>query len=190
MDSLNMQLSMLHKNNCVFFSLEGVNSVGKIVDVYDGDTITVILPLCHILFKDIFTEKDIVEKLKEVHRANFNEVSVLNKMFKAFKCRLAGIDTPEKRTRNKAEREWSENATRYLKGILHPSGIHHFHIHGADKYGRLLVDVYKYKDDVATINNQMIISGYAYAYDGRSRRRKFSDWFDVSKITNMFRRTR
>ena len=45
-----------------------------------------------------------------------------------------------------------------------------------DKYGRLLVEVYD--DDTVSINNWLIDNGYAFAYDGGTKK----IWFEEKVI--------
>lgn len=152
--------------NTPYFTLEGLTSYGRIVDVYDGDTITVALPLISLLMNE----------LPEQHN-NPHHKSYL------FKCRLKGIDTPEKRTRNTKEKKAAQLATEYFHSLLNEDGMHYFELGEFDKYGRLLVTVYKSVYEVKSLNQQMIESGYAYQYEG-DKKKSFSDWF---KLTNLLK---
>ena len=65
-----------YNNKTPLFSLEGTFVPGKIVDVYDGDTVKIVL-----------------------------ELSINSEYFR-WNCRLSGINTPEIRTRNPKEKEF------------------------------------------------------------------------------------
>ena len=89
--------------------------------------------------------------------------------------RIAGVDTPEKRTRNLEEKELGSDATNWLKKELEDvlAGddelIVRTELHGGvGKYGRLLGWLYV-GDDEVSLNEQMITQGYAHAYDGGTK---------------------
>ena len=88
---------------------------------------------------------------------------------------VAGVDTPEKRTRNLEEKELGIDATNWLKKDLEDvlAGddelIVRTELHGGvGKYGRLLGWLYV-GDDEVSLNEQMITQGYAHAYDGGTK---------------------
>ena len=88
---------------------------------------------------------------------------------------MAGVDTPEKRTRNLEEKELGIDATNWLKKELEDvlAGddelIVRTELHGGvGKYGRLLGGLYV-RDDQVSLNEQMITHGYAHAYDGGTK---------------------
>ena len=89
--------------------------------------------------------------------------------------RVAGVDTPEKRTRNLEEKELGIDATYWLKEKLEGaiSGdddlvIRTELVGGVGKYGRLLGWLYIGDADLS-LNEQMITEGYAHAYDGGTK---------------------
>ena len=89
--------------------------------------------------------------------------------------RVAGVDTPEKRTRNLEEKELGIDATNWLKKELEDvlAGddelIVRTELHGGvGKYGRLLGWLYV-GDEELSLNEQMITQGYAHAYDGGTK---------------------
>ena len=92
-------------------------------------------------------------------------------MFK-WSCRLIGVDTPELRTRNLMEKEFGYKVRDYLRekilGKIVKLSCKEF-----DKYGRLLVEVYD--DDTTSVNNWLIDNGYAFAYDGGTKKKWFDD---------------
>ena len=95
------------------------------------------------------------------------------------RVRIAGVDTPEKRTRNLEEKELGIDATNWLKDKLEStlSGDDELSIRtelvgGVGKYGRLLGWLYVGDDDYS-LNEQMITEGYAWAYDGGTKQKDF-----------------
>ena len=96
-------------------------------------------------------------------------------LYKKERVRVAGVDTPEKRTRNKEENLLGIDATGWLKAKLEETikGDEELLIRtelkgGVGKYGRLLGWLYVGESDVS-LNEQMITEGYAHAYDGGTK---------------------
>ena len=96
-------------------------------------------------------------------------------LYKKERVRIAGVDTPEKRTRNLEEKELGIDATNWLKKELEDvlAGddelIVRTELHGGvGKYGRLLGWLYV-GDEELSLNEQMINQGYAHAYDGGTK---------------------
>ena len=97
------------------------------------------------------------------------------------RVRIAGVDTPEKRTRNLEEKELGIDATNWLKDKIKDTltGDNELTIRtelvgGVGKYGRLLGWLYVGDDDYS-LNEQMITEGYAWPYDGGTKQKNFED---------------
>ena len=97
------------------------------------------------------------------------------------RVRIAGVDTPEKRTRDKEEKILGIDATNWMKEKLTETikGDEELVIRtelkgGVGKYGRLLGWLYV-GDDEFSLNEQMITEGYAWAYDGGTKQKNFED---------------
>ena len=100
-------------------------------------------------------------------------------LFKKERVRIAGVDTPEKRTRNLEEKALGIDATNWLKDKLEStlSGDDELSIRtelvgGVGKYGRLLGWLYVGEDTVS-LNELMITEGYAWEYDGGTKQKDF-----------------
>ena len=125
--------------------------VTEIVKVLDGDTIDVLIDLGFDLFK------------KE-------------------RVRIAGVDTPEKRTRDLEEKALGIDATNWLKKKLEDTiagdgdelTIRTELVGGTGKYGRLLGWLY-INEDLISLNEQMITEGYAWPYDGGTKKKDFEE---------------
>ena len=96
-------------------------------------------------------------------------------LYKKERVRVAGVDTPEKRTRNLEEKALGIDATAWLKTKLEETikGDEELLIRtelkgGVGKYGRLLGWLYVGDSDIS-LNEQMITEGYAHAYDGGTK---------------------
>ena len=102
-------------------------------------------------------------------------------LYKKERVRIAGVDTPEKRTRDKEEKALGLDATAWMKEKLEGAikGGDELTIRtelkgGVGKYGRLLGWLYV-GDDEFSLNQQMITEGYAWAYDGGTKQKNFED---------------
>ena len=91
------------------------------------------------------------------------------------RVRLAGIDTPESRTRNLEEKalgleskEWLKKALEGAKDILIKTELPG----STEKYGRIIGHLF-INGQETSLNNQMITSGYALAYDGGTKDKNF-----------------
>ena len=96
-------------------------------------------------------------------------------LFKKERVRIAGVDTPEKRTRNLEEKALGIDATEWLKDKLEGAIngdddliIRTELVGGVGKYGRLLGWCY-IGDATVSLNEMMIDQGYAHAYDGGTK---------------------
>jgi micrococcal nuclease len=96
-------------------------------------------------------------------------------LYKKERVRIAGVDTPEKRTRNLEEKALGIDATNWLKEKLDSTiagddelTIRTELVGGVGKYGRLLGWLYV-GDSELSLNEAMIEEGYAHAYDGGTK---------------------
>ena len=94
------------------FSFEGRECAGKVVSVYDGDTVKVVFPLSE-------QEPD--------------------RLFR-WNCRLANVDTPELRTKNLKEKAFGKSVRDKLREKILNKMIN-IKCYDFDKYGRLLVEL-------------------------------------------------
>ena len=104
------------------------------------------------------------------------------------RVRIAGVDTPEKRTRDLEEKELGIDATNWLKDKLEGAIagdddliIRTELVGGMGKYGRLLGWLY-IGDSVLSLNEQMITEGYAWAYDGGTKQKNFEDLREIRRL--------
>ena len=93
----------------------------------------------------------------------------------ASRVRLAGIDTPESRTTDKAEKALGLEAKEYLKKQLKDAKsvvIRTEKMDSSEKYGRILGWVYV-NGNSESLNNKMINDGYAWGYLGETKIKDF-----------------
>ena len=91
------------------------------------------------------------------------------------RVRLAGIDTPEKRTKDQKEKEMGYQATEFLEMHLMEAKKLTVKTEKEGKFGRMLGWLYKSETDTTSINQIMIDKGYAWAYDGGTKVRNLED---------------
>jgi micrococcal nuclease len=91
------------------------------------------------------------------------------------RVRLAGIDTPESRTKDLAEKALGLEAKEYLKKSLKDAKsvvIKTEKMDSSEKYGRILGWVY-INGDTESLNDKMINDGYAWGYLGDTKVKDF-----------------
>ena len=108
-------------------------------------------------------------------------------LYKKERVRVAGVDTPEKRTRDKEEKELGIDATNWLKrnSKMRFEGEDNLVIRtelvgGVGKYGRLLGWLYMGGCRVS-LNEAMIEEGYAWAYDGGTKKKDFEELREIRR---------
>jgi len=137
-------IKQVNDENIPWFSLKGLSCKCKVIDVYDVDTITIIVTMKGDRYK--------------------------------VKCRLIGIDGPEKRTKNLPEKKVALQATEWLSDLI-LGKVLWINCGKWGKYGgRMLGTIYTSEKDEISINQQIINKGFAYKYNGR-KKRKFEDWY-------------
>ena len=93
----------------------------------------------------------------------------------ASRVRLAGIDTPESRTKDLSEKALGLEAKEYLKKALKDAKsvvIKTEKMDSSEKYGRILGWVYV-DGNTVSINDMMINDGYAWGYLGDTKVKDF-----------------
>ena len=108
-------------------------------------------------------------------------------LYKKERVRIAGVDTPEKRTRDLEEKALGLDATNWMKEKLEGaiSGDDELSIRtelvgGMGKYGRLLGWLY-IGDSELSLNEQMITEGYAWGYDGGTKQKDFEELREIRR---------
>ena len=108
-------------------------------------------------------------------------------LMKKERVRIAGVDTPEKRTRDLEEKALGIDATNWMKEKLEGAikGDDELVIRtelkgGVGKYGRLLGWLYVGDDDVS-LNEKMIDEGYAWGYDGGTKQKNFEELREIRR---------
>mmetsp|Transcript_6290 Transcript_6290/g.15102 ORF Transcript_6290/g.15102 Transcript_6290/m.15102 type:complete len:270 (+) Transcript_6290:171-980(+) len=125
------------------YSLEGVELPARVVKVYDGDTVHVVM------------RTGLLAPLRR------------------YKVRLAGIDAPEIRSQDPEEKAAAAAARDRLAELVYSEGqIVRFRCGGFDKYGRLLGEIFAdpwLGQADKSANAVLVEEGHAYAYDGGTK---------------------
>jgi len=108
-------------------------------------------------------------------------------LYKKERVRVAGVDTPEKRTKDDEEKALGYDATHWLEDKLNGAitgdddlVIRTELVGGVGKYGRLLGWLYIGDSDLS-LNEQMITEGYAWAYDGGTKQKDFEELREIRR---------
>ena len=108
-------------------------------------------------------------------------------LYKKERVRVAGVDTPEKRTKDDEEKALGYDATHWLEEKLTGAiagdddlVIRTELVGGVGKYGRLLGWLY-IGDAEVSLNEQMIEEGYAWAYDGGTKQKDFEELREIRR---------
>jgi len=108
-------------------------------------------------------------------------------LYKKERVRVAGVDTPEKRTKDLEEKALGYDATNWLKEKLEGAiagddelTVRTELVGGVGKYGRLLGWLY-IGDAEVSLNEQMIDEGYAWAYDGGTKQKDFEELREIRR---------
>ena len=108
-------------------------------------------------------------------------------LYKKERVRVAGVDTPEKRTKDPEEKALGYDATNWLKDKLEGAiagddelVIRTELVGGVGKYGRLLGWLYVGTDELS-LNEQMITEGYAWSYAGGTKKKDFEELREIRR---------
>ena len=101
------------------------------------------------------------------------------------RIRLAAVDTPESRTSDANEKKYGLESKEWLKHKVENAG--HILIKtelpdSTEKYGRIIGHLF-INDQESSLNDQMIVEGYAWNYDGGTKKKNFAE-LDAKRTRN------
>ena len=155
----NKKLKILN-NDIPFFTLDGQIFQSKIVDIYDGDTCSIVIKLDgkYLKFKLRclgYDSPEIKPPLNTEDRIQLIDLAIKSRNY--FISRVTNCDIDLLKHYSKKEiKELIMNNTKLVT----------LKTHGWDKYGRLLGEIFI---DGININNEMVEKKYAYKYDGGTK---------------------
>jgi endonuclease YncB( thermonuclease family) len=146
------------------YSLTNMFLEGKVVNVYDGDTVHIVFIIDNKLVKfncrlsgidsPEICPKNIKDKEKRDQEIYF-AVKSRNFLIK----QVTGEEPGEKITKNEIK-TLCGNSTKIIWVLCHEF----------DKYGRLLVEIFINKSDIISLNKTMIIESHAIEYNGGTKK--------------------
>lgn len=92
-------------------------------------------------------------------------------MFRKERIRLDGIDTPESSTSDIYEKAFGIESKEFLKEWIGNQKSLRAKTTKDDKYGRILAEIYG--DNGVCINKLIVEKGYAWGYDGGTKKKDF-----------------
>ena len=126
----------------------------------------------------LFSLKEETKKAKVVSVYDGDTVKIvfplLDTVYK-WNCRISGVDTPELRTKDKAEKKYGYEVRDKLREKILDKVVT-VKCGEFDKYGRLLVDIYCEGED-CSISEWLIENKYAFAYDG-GKKQSWSEYLN------------
>ena len=108
-------------------------------------------------------------------------IDLVFNLSKKERVRLAGIDTPESRTRDAEEKVFGLEAKAYLKTRLENCEKLIVKTEKDGKYGRMLGWFYSPEGETS-INIEMVEKGYAWEYDGGKKEKNLQDLLEVRGV--------
>ena len=137
------------------FSLENLETFCRLVDIYDGDTITCIIPIFNNLYRFQIRLNGIDTPEIKTKIQNIKQDAICSKR------RVIELTTS-----GKCQVYLKEELQKYLEDN---STILWIKCRQFDKYGRILCDVYSNKDDKYSISEILIQENLAVPYDGKTK---------------------
>ena len=147
------------------FSLKDQELVARVVDIYDGDTITVVLNIFNKFFK-FTTRLSGIDTCEMKSKENANKelaYKARNRLVQLITSTIPGIEIPRSEIR------------RILNNKVYLIKIKCGQF---DKYGRLLGEIYV-KNESLSLNQILINEKLAYSYDGKT---KYTEEVQVSMM--------
>lgn len=149
-------------NNTPFFSLKGLESYGRVVQIHDGDTLTAILPLHNSFYKFSI-------RLAGIDTCEITSKNTSNKNL-AIAARKKLFQLITKKEKEEEETEDKEEEDANIKAYLNNNiCIVYIKCLDFDKYGRLLANVSKHPTDTLSLSDILINEKLAYKYDGKTK---------------------
>ncbi len=146
------------------FSLKGQEHIAKVVYVYDGDTVHIVLNLNNVPTKfncrmsgidspemQPKNVKDQVLRSKEIEKAINSRNYLITK-----------VTDQQVTNRNMTKKDIKDLCAKSRKLVK----VKCFEF---DKYGRLLIEIYGEQSSIKSINQEMIDNAFAVAYDGGTK---------------------
>jgi len=103
-------------------------------------------------------------------------------MFRKERVRLNRIDAPQMAAKDPREKQLALDAKEFVAKWLGAQKTLRGRTTKDDKYGRILTDIYGDGDE--SLNEQMVRLGYAWEYDGGTKRNDFTSLIERREATS------
>lgn len=145
-----------HDSSTPFFSLNGLTSYARVIDVYDGDTITIVLEVNGFFLK-------FKCRLNGIDTCEIKSKNTLNRQT-ALKARdrLFNLITGKHIDNNDSKKEITE----YLDRHVYMVWVHCLEF---DKYGRVLIECYASEHSDVSFSQILLQEKLAYPYQGTTK---------------------
>lgn len=140
------------------FSLQGHQTYARVVNIYDGDTMTCVIPYLGAFFK-------FSVRLGGIDTCEMRSKHPINKEL-AYKARNRIISLVTRGRMTPTENTTKTDIEMFLNSQVF---LVHLTCQKSDKYGRILVDVRQEPFDLFTFSNILIQERLAYAYQGDTK---------------------
>ena len=134
-------------------SINGLKSYGRLIDVYDGDTIKVILPTFGSYYKFTIRLNDI-----DTCEIRSKDKVLQDTAIKARDRLFELVTTSKVNTKNDIKKIFESDV--YLVWV---------ECCNKDKYGRVLANIYKDKDTSKSFSEILLEEKLAYKYEGKTK---------------------
>jgi len=150
-----------HDISTPYFKLTGTNTYARLVDIHDGDTIKVVIPLFNNFYK-------FNVRLNGIDTCELKSHNMENKN-KAIQARNKICELINEKWKNKKEfkLDTQKEIKEYLNSFV---CLVYIKCYDFDKYGRLLADVYiNYDNPIIHLSDILLNENLAYKYDGGTK---------------------
>ena len=150
-----INMENFNDTNTPLFSFNGVNGMSRVVDITDGDTIKAI-----INFKDEYYK--IIVRL--------NNIDTCETKSKCEENKNLGVNAKKRLYNLITNKSIDNNDKKLIKKELNDNCyLIYLKCYEFDKYGRVLGDIYKNKDDDVSFSSILINEKLAYIYGGKTK---------------------
>ena len=98
------------------------------------------------------------------------------------RVRLGGIDTPESRTKDLEEKKLGLQAKDYLKSLIMNADKLIVRTEKDGKFGRMIGYLYMNPDATVSLNQMLIDEGFAWMYDGGTKKKDLQELLDKRRM--------
>jgi endonuclease YncB( thermonuclease family) len=140
-------------------SINGLKSYGRLVDIYDGDTVKIVLPVFDSFYKFSIrlNEIDTCEIKSKDKVLQENAIKARDRLFELL-------------TNNKVDAVNAINGKNDIKKALDAEVyLVWVECDSKDKYGRILANIYKDKGSTKSVSEILIEEKLAYRYGGKTK---------------------